>query len=53
MNRFKSVKVASIFGVIGNLFLLIIKSSIGILTNSQAMIADALNSFGEFLALKS
>lgn len=50
MNRFKSVKVASIFGVVGNLFLLIIKSSIGILTNSQAMIADALNSFGDIFS---
>ncbi len=47
MNRFKSAKLASIFGMIGNVFLLVIKSIIGFITNSQAMIADALNSAGD------
>lgn len=50
MNRFKSVKIASILGIIGNLFLLIIKSIIGIITNSQAMIADAFNSAGDIFS---
>ena len=50
MKRFKSVKIASIFGIIGNLFLLIIKSIIGFITNSQAMIADAFNSAGDILS---
>ena len=50
MNRFKSIKKASIFGIIGNLFLLIIKSIIGIITNSQGMIADAFNSAGDILS---
>ena len=50
MDRFKSVKVASILGIIGNFFLLIIKSIIGIITNSQAMIADAFNSAGDIFA---
>ena len=50
MKRFKSVKRASIFGIIGNLFLLIIKSIIGFITNSQAMIADAFNSAGDILS---
>ena len=50
MNRFKSVKIASILGIIGNLFLLIIKSIIGIFTNSQAMIADAFNSAGDIFS---
>lgn len=50
MNRFKSVKRASILGIIGNIFLLIIKSIIGIITNSQAMIADAVNSAGDILS---
>ena len=50
MNRFKSVKKASIFGIIGNIFLLIIKSIIGFSTNSQAMIADAFNSAGDILS---
>ena len=50
MNRFKSIKKASIFGIIGNLFLLIIKSIIGIITNSQGMIADAFNSAGDIFS---
>lgn len=44
MEKFKSIKRASILGVIGNLFLAIIKGIIGLLTTSQAMQADALNS---------
>ena len=50
LKRFKSVKIASIFGIIGNLFLLIIKAIIGFITNSQAMIADAFNSAGDILS---
>lgn len=50
MDRFKSVKIASILGIIGNIFLLVIKSSIGFITNSQAMIADAFNSAGDILS---
>ena len=50
MNRFKSVKLASMFGIIGNLFLLIIKGIIGFITNSQAMIADAFNSAGDIFS---
>ena len=44
MNKFKAIKRASILGVVGNLFLLIIKTVVGFITNSQAMIADAFNS---------
>lgn len=50
MDRFKSVKIASILGILGNLFLLVIKSAIGFITNSQAMIADAFNSAGDILS---
>lgn len=50
MDRFKSVKIASIFGILGNLFLLVIKSAIGFITNSQAMLADAFNSAGDILS---
>ena len=50
MKRFKSIKIASIFGIVGNLFLLIIKSIIGFITNSQAMIADSFNSAGDILS---
>ena len=47
MERFKRTKLASILGIVGNIFLLIIKGIIGFLTNSQAMIADSFNSFGD------
>ena len=50
MKRFKSVKIASVFGIVGNLFLLVIKSAIGFITNSQAMIADAFNSAGDIFS---
>lgn len=50
MNRFKSVKLASILGICGNLFLLIIKGIIGFITNSQAMIADCVNSAVDILS---
>lgn len=49
MERFKSVKIASILGIIVNLFLFITKTIIGIITGSQAMIADAFNSGGDIL----
>ncbi|MBQ8193000.1 MAG: cation transporter [Bacilli bacterium] len=50
MKRFESVKKASILGIIGNLFLLIIKTTIGFITNSQSMIADAFNSAGDIFS---
>lgn len=43
----KKIKTASILGIIGNLFLSIIKGIIGYITKSQAMIADAFNSAGD------
>lgn len=48
--RYQSTKMASIFGMVGNLFLLMIKAAIGILTNSQAMIADSVNSAGDIFS---
>lgn len=47
MDRFKRAKKASVLGILGNIFLLIIKAIVGFLTNSQAMIADTFNSFGD------
>ena len=44
MNKSKKIKKASIIGMIGNIFLCIIKALIGLTTNSRAMIADAFNS---------
>src|SRR5574344_1919400 len=50
MDRYIAIKKVSIFGIIGNIFLLIIKAIIGFLGNSQAMIADAANSAGDIFA---
>ena len=50
MNRYKSGKIASILGILGNLFLLIIKCIVGILTKSQAMIADSINSASDIIS---
>ena len=43
----KKIKKASILGIVGNLFLAIIKGLIGFTTNSRGMIADAFNSAGD------
>ncbi len=50
MDRFKSVKLVSILGILGNILLLIIKGIIGFITNSQAMIADSFNSAGDIFS---
>ncbi len=47
MERSNAVRRISILGFLGNIFLLIIKLSIGLSTGSQAMIADGLNSSGD------
>ena len=50
MNRFEETKKAGLFGIIGNIFLLIIKGTVGFVFKSQAMIADAANSAGDIFA---
>lgn len=50
MDRFKSTKLASIFGILGNILLMIIKGIVAFLTCSQAMIADAFNSAGDIFS---
>ena len=50
MNKFKAINKASILGMIGNIFLLIIKLIIGLITNSQSMIADAINSASDIIS---
>lgn len=50
MDRFKETKRASIFGIAGNIFLFIIKIIVGIISHSQAMIADAMNSASDILS---
>ncbi len=48
--RFTMTKKAGIYGIIGNILLLIMKSIIGFFTHSQAMIADTFNSAGDIFA---
>lgn len=48
--KYKDIRLASIFGIVGNIFLLIIKAIVGFITNSQAMIADSVNSGGDILS---
>ena len=48
--RFKITKKAGIYGIIGNIFLLIIKAIVGFIFKSQAMIADSFNSAGDIFA---
>ena len=50
MERFKAAKKASILGIIGNIILLLLKGAIGLITNSQAMLADATNSAGDIFS---
>ena len=50
MDRYLKTKLAGILGILGNVFLLVIKAIIGFITNSQAMIADAANSAGDIFA---
>lgn len=49
-DRFKSTKKAGLFGIVGNIFLLIIKAFVGLITGSQAMIADSINSASDIFA---
>lgn len=50
MDRYEKSRIAGILGIIGNIFLLIIKGIIGLMTKSQSMIADAANSAGDIFA---
>ena len=50
MNRYNATNRVSIIGIIGNIFLLIIKGIVGFLSNSQSMIADFFNSFGDIFS---
>jgi len=50
MNRYESARKVGMLGIIGNLFLLIIKIGVSIISHSQAMLADALNSAGDIFS---
>ncbi|MBQ2937712.1 MAG: cation transporter [Clostridia bacterium] len=48
--RFQLTKKAGIYGIVGNIFLLIIKAIVGFIFKSQSMIADSFNSAGDIFA---
>ena len=50
MNRFETTRRVGILGIVGNIFLLIIKIIVGILAKSQSIIADAANSASDIFA---
>ncbi len=50
MERYSDVKKSNLAGMLGNIFLLIIKLIIGLLSRSQALIADAVNSAGDIFS---
>src|SRR5699024_2460138 len=50
MNRFEVTKKAGILGILANLFLFLLKIIVGLLSKSQAMIADIFNSIGDVFA---
>ena len=50
MERYSDVKKSNLAGMLGNIFLLIIKLIIGLLSKSQALIADAVNSAGDIFS---
>ena len=48
--KHNDIKKAGLLGILGNIFLLIIKGFIGFMTGSQAMIADSVNSASDIIA---
>lgn len=50
MDRYKVANRVSLLGIVGNIFLLVIKVFAGFITNSQAMISDAVNSGGDIFS---
>ncbi len=50
MNRYENTKKVGFLGIIGNLFLLIIKLAVAITSKSKALFADAINSAGDIFS---
>lgn len=48
--KFQTTKKAGIYGIVGNIFLLIIKAIVGFVSKSQSMIADSINSASDIFA---
>lgn len=50
MQRYETIRRVGICGIVGNIFLFVIKIIAGIVFKSQAMISDALNSAGDIFS---
>ena len=50
MKKNDEIKIAGLLGIIGNIFLLVIKSIVSIISNSQSMLADTFNSASDIFA---
>lgn len=50
MNRYESTKKVGLLGIIGNIFLFIIKVIVALFSHSEAMLADAINSAGDIFS---
>ena len=50
MNRYESTKKVSFLGIVGNIFLLVIKFIVAVFSHSEAMMADAINSAGDIFS---
>lgn len=50
LDRYKSTRMVAVLGITVNIVLLAAKMSVGLMSKSQAMIADALNSAGDIFA---
>ena len=50
MQKYQEIKIASLLGITGNMFLLIVKAIIGFITGSMSMLADAFNSAGDIFS---
>ena len=49
-NRYESSKKAGVIGIITNLFLAVIKIIVGVISHSNAMIADSINSINDVIS---
>ncbi len=50
MDRYESANRTGILGMLGNIFLFIIKAIAGVISNSQSLLADAFNSAGDIFS---
>lgn len=50
MDRFQLTKRVAVLGIAANILLLVLKLSVGLVSRSQAMIADGFNSAGDVFA---